>query len=117
MISNEIMCETYTAYMKDVFKYDIPPLEDEKRAGPIASTDQGNVSYVVPAIQPTFGIISDVSPHNPGFAAGAGTETSHKAAVETGMGLAFTGLEILGDSDLLPKIKTAWKKDVEGRHS
>ncbi|GME83509.1 unnamed protein product [Ambrosiozyma monospora] len=115
LMPNEIVCELYRTYMNSVFDVGIPPLDKKNVMNLGASTDQGNVSYAVPAIHGVFPVDSDVSPHNPKFAESTKTKESHKSALKAGMGMAFTGLEVMGDAKLLDDIKEAWKHDLEAK--
>ena len=76
-----------------------------------ASTDMGNVSWVVPSFHGAFSIPAppDVSMHNPGFAAAAATEEAHEAAIKAAKGMAMLGVRVVMDEEV---IKGA-KKDFE----
>ena len=67
-----------------------------------ASTDMGNVSHLVPSFHGGFIIPAgpEISAHNPGFAACAGTEGAHRAALTCAKGMAMLALRILVDDDL-----------------
>lgn len=64
-----------------------------------ASTDMGNVSHIVPSFHGAFAVTStaDVVAHNPGFAAAAGTDEAHGAAMSCAKGMAMLGLRVLTD--------------------
>lgn len=67
-----------------------------------ASTDMGNVSHIVPSFHGAFVIPAggDVSAHNPAFAACAGTEEAHKAALNCANGMAMLALRVLLDNNV-----------------
>jgi len=67
-----------------------------------ASTDMGNVSHLVPSFHGAFIIPAgpEISAHNPGFAACAGTDEAHVAALTCAKGMAMLALRILVDDDL-----------------
>lgn len=72
--------------------------EPVPRAG---STDMGNVSQVVPAIQPIFVVPGDVPNHTPEFAVLAGTDAAFEVTMQAGTGLAWTAIDLMTDAALL----------------
>lgn len=73
-----------------------------------ASTDMGNVSHIVPSFHGAFIIPTtpDVAGHNPKFAAAAGTEEGHQAALKCAKGMAMLALRILTDEKVA---RAAWE--------
>lgn len=67
-----------------------------------ASTDMGNVSHLVPSFHGAFIIPAgpEISAHNPGFAACAGTDEAHKAALTCAKGMAMLALRVLVDDEI-----------------
>ena len=59
------------------------------------STDQGNVSWVVPAIHPTFNVGAFAINHTEAFTQVAATDAAHKAMIEVGQALAMTGVDVV----------------------
>lgn len=59
------------------------------------STDVGNVSHVVPTIQPEIKIGDDVAAHTPEFAAAAGSEYGKAMALKAVKGLCMTVADIV----------------------
>ena len=85
-----------------------------KRQGYVAAaTDQGNVSYVVPALHAIVGIsVDDGSKnHTPGFTKAAGSATAYERAVVSGRAMSMTGWEILTDDALFAKVKRDFEDD------
>ena len=85
-----------------------------KRQGYVAAaTDQGNVSYVVPALHAIIGIpVDDGSKnHTPGFTKAAGSATAYERAVVSGRAMSMTGWEILTDDALFAKVKRDFEDD------
>lgn len=114
LICNDVLAACHTKYMTDVFGQKMPPLEEDRRTSRMsASTDQGNVSWVVPALQPLFNVVCEDGPHTKVFAAAAGTKKSHESALETGMCLGFTSLELLLSQEKLAEVKAAWAADIK----
>ena len=70
----------------------------EDEAAPGGSTDMGNVSYIVPSIQPMFAIATPVGNHHPDFTATTGTPAAHVAALTTAKAMAETAVELLDES-------------------
>jgi len=69
------------------------------------SSDMGNVSQVVPAIHPTFGVGQMVFNHTPEFTAVAVTESAHASMLQPAKALAMTGVELALDPDLVRRAK------------
>jgi metal-dependent amidase/aminoacylase/carboxypeptidase family protein len=67
-----------------------------------ASTDMGNVSHLVPSFHGAFAIPapSDCSGHNPKFAAAAGTDDAHQAAIRCAKSMAMLAVRVLIDEGL-----------------
>ncbi|HWQ27500.1 MAG TPA: M20 family metallopeptidase [Dehalococcoidia bacterium] len=72
------------------------------------STDQGNVSQVVPAIHPMFGVGQFAVNHSPEFTQASITDAAHEAMLQVGKALAFTGVDVALDPDLLRRAKEAF---------
>jgi metal-dependent amidase/aminoacylase/carboxypeptidase family protein len=69
------------------------------------STDQGNVSWVVPAIHPTFNVGAFAINHTEAFTEVAATDAAHKAMIEVGQALAMTGVDVVLSPELLREAK------------
>jgi amidohydrolase len=70
-----------------------------------ASTDMANVSQVVPAIHPVFGIGTRAGNHTRDFTAAAVTDAAHAAMIEAAKMLAMTGVDLALDPDLVRRAK------------
>ncbi|KAI0406796.1 hypothetical protein F4802DRAFT_556136 [Xylaria palmicola] len=91
------------------------PEVDEIEGRTMASTDQGNISYAMPSLNVGFSIPAGpggAGPHSPGFAKAAGTKLAFENCLRVGKALAAVGVDILGDADLLDRVKKQWKEDV-----
>ena len=77
-----------------------------------ASTDMGNVSHTVPSFHGAFVIPTEpgVAGHHPKFAAAAGTDEGHKAALKCAKGMAMLALEVLVDDDMAIRVKADFEK-------
>jgi amidohydrolase len=72
------------------------------------SSDQGNVSWVVPAIHPVFGIGNFALNHTAGFTEVAATDKAHDNMVQVGQALAMTGIDLVMRDGLLDDVKAAF---------
>ncbi|KAH7133804.1 metal-dependent amidase/aminoacylase/carboxypeptidase [Dactylonectria macrodidyma] len=90
---NETLCKTYVNEMASIGQKVM--LRQTKNFN--ASTDMGNVSHLVPSFHGAFAIpaSADISAHNPGFAAAAGTDEAHAAAITCARGMATLAIRVL----------------------
>ena len=83
------------------------PTKEQQDAISVGSTDQGNVTYIVPGIHPMY----DIKPpkgainHTPGFTDAAKTEVAHKATLTASKGIALTALDFLVDEEFAKQVK------------
>ncbi|MEO6398515.1 MAG: M20 family metallopeptidase [Tepidiformaceae bacterium] len=105
VFTNDVIAEAYCENMER-FEMRMPPKAATEGLGG-ASTDMGNVSYVVPSIHPVFGIpVKDgAGNHTAGFTAAAATEEAHRATLRASKALAMTALELYAKPEML---KRAW---------
>lgn len=77
-----------------------------------ASTDMGNVSHFVPSFHGAIAIPTEagVAVHNPAFAAAAGTEEAHAAAMKAAKGMAMLGLRALLDEKVSAQARVDFEK-------
>ena len=73
------------------------------------STDMGNVSWIVPSIQPMFKIATPVGNHHPDFTATTGTHDACVAALNTADAMASTAVELLGDANLMAAVQAEFE--------
>ncbi len=74
--------------------------------GELGSTDVGNVSQVVPTLQPTITICgSQVSCHMTEFAVASGSAAGEEGMLLAARAMALTGLDLLKDRDALDQVK------------
>ena len=103
--TNDVIAEAYCENMER-FEMRMPSKAATENLGG-ASTDMGNVSYVVPSIHPVFGIpVEDgAGNHTAGFTAAAATVEAHRATLRASKALAMTALELYARPEMLKK---AW---------
>ena len=107
------MCNNFT--MAKIFQKNMEalglviPLGSEE--GSFGSTDVGNVSAIVPSIQPYVGIAPDeVSIHSSDFEKITGTEPALRTMLEAAKAMAFTVADLLADPKTLKAVKDEFKK-------
>ncbi|KAJ5219199.1 uncharacterized protein N7498_001298 [Penicillium cinerascens] len=109
---NEPLCSSFQQHMS---ANGIKVLKSE---GPIAAaTDQGNVSYAIPALHAVIGIpVDDGSKnHTAGFAKAAGTPVAHERTIVSGKAMAMTGWDILTNDALYEQVKQDFERDKKFR--
>jgi len=103
------MANAFRANLEKLGCVDI--VEEEEGVG---STDMGNVSQVVPAIHPHIAITEgNVPGHSIEFLKAAGSERGKQAALLAAKALAFTGLDLMTDEELMGKVKDEFEKTVK----
>jgi len=69
------------------------------------SSDQGNVSWALPAIHPTFNVGAFAINHTQAFTEVAATDSAHQSMIEVGQALAMTGVDVVLDAGLRERAK------------
>jgi len=83
----------------------------------LASTDMGNVSQLVPGIQPFVAVAPvEVSTHSPQFASAAASESAVRGLLDAAKALAMTVVDIVASSEIVIKIKGEFLQQNENRH-
>lgn len=96
--------------LAQLFRQNLEALGAEVDQGPedveLGSTDVGNVSQVVPTLQPTITICGPkVSCHMPEFAVASGSSAGEEGMLLAARAMALTGLDLLRDRDALDRVK------------
>ncbi|KAH8549957.1 hypothetical protein BGW37DRAFT_499560 [Umbelopsis sp. PMI_123] len=108
-VNNKAMINVFNQAMTDLgFTDTNPGVEDPLPT--TASTDFGNVSYIMPGIHPMYGINTPDFPHTVSFAAAAATDDGFKASLVVAKGLAVTAMKVLQDKKLYEKIIEEFKQ-------
>ncbi|OJD32039.1 metallopeptidase [Diplodia corticola] len=95
----------------------VPEL-DEVRGRTMASTDQGDVSYVLPSLSAGFWIRPGAQgngPHSPDFEGAAGTREAFGLSLRVGKGLAATAVDFLTTKGLVEEAWREFEKEVKGK--
>ncbi len=80
------------------------------------STDVGNVSQLVPAIQPLVAIApDDVLIHSPQFAQAAASEAGLRCLLDAAKAMAMTVVDLLADPEIAAKVQDEFRRGKEGR--
>jgi amidohydrolase len=93
----------------------IAPEEDTQgKPKPMGSTDVGNVSQVIPVIQPGIAISDiEIAGHSEEFKAAACSEKGLASILLGAKALAYTALDLLEDAELLERIKREHRSLIE----
>ncbi|KAA8906649.1 hypothetical protein FN846DRAFT_919027 [Sphaerosporella brunnea] len=107
--SNGPMCKFFTDCMNQDFHRNFKETLEFDSSG---STDQGNVSYVCPSIQPAFAIETKESNHTAPFTAAADLEDSYERAMSCGKGLAAVAIRVVTDENFAKEVWKAFEDTV-----
>ena len=120
-VPNRVLAASYTRFFNaipnpvpSVPEPAIPPLDQYTYVK--ASTDQGNLSYVVPSVNASFSIPPGPEGgrnHTKDFEKASGTREAFEKAMRVAKALVGTAVEICGVEGLLEKVKEEWRKDME----
>jgi len=80
------------------------PLLTESRDA-FGSTDMGNVSHLVPSIQPYVGIAHSTPIHTPEFALAAASDEGMRGMIDAAKAMAWTAVDLLGDPDIMNMVR------------
>jgi len=109
--------ERYEEHLRREFGIEFLPKIEQSNMS-LGSTDQGNVTYVVPGIHPLY----DIKPpkrganHTIDFTNAAKTEIAHEATLTASKGIALTGLDFLIDDEFAKQVKDAFVNGRGGSH-
>ena len=76
------------------------------------STDMGNVSQLVPSIQPLIAIApARISTHSPQFASAAASEAGVRGLIDAAKALAMTVFDLVANPDIVTKVKKEFRQE------
>ncbi|KAI9252442.1 hypothetical protein BY458DRAFT_522994 [Sporodiniella umbellata] len=104
LFNNEVFGRRYMEYMD---KKGVKVLEHVREG---ASTDMGNVSYVVPSLHPIFGIDTTASNHTIDFTYATKTVEAHHRTMCAAICLSMTAADASLDSSFFDKAVRSFKK-------
>lgn len=108
MNTNHTLAEAMRKNLNALGVWDITPPGQAS-----GSSDFGNVSHVVPALPCFIAISQSVLTHTPAFAAAAGGPGGHAGLVLAAKALALTALDVIGDRDLLERVREEFSLSQE----
>jgi amidohydrolase len=91
-------------YQQNMHRLKRHPLLTESRDA-FGSTDMGNVSHLVPSIQPYVGIAGGALMHSREFAAAACSEEGLRGMLDAAVGMALTAVDLLADVALMNEVR------------
>lgn len=91
LVTNETLLSLMEANLEEL---DIP-IDVREAPAALASTDVGNLSHHIPAIQCMIGVGSPALPHTPAFAEACGGEAGVEIALRAAKALACTAVDLL----------------------
>ncbi|PVH92121.1 putative amidohydrolase [Periconia macrospinosa] len=116
-VPNRVLARSYAKYwnlLPDIPGPSIPP--EGQVTWVKASTDQGNISYVLPSVNASFAIPPGPNrgqPHSPEFEKISGSKNAFDRALRVGKVLAGTALDVLRKPGFLDDVKSQWRRDME----
>lgn len=120
-VPNHILASSYTRYFdalpdpaSSAPDPPIPPLDQYTYVK--ASTDQGNLSYVLPSVNASFAIPPGPESgrnHTPDFEIASGTRDAFERALRVGKALSGTAVDVCSVEGLLEKVKEEWRSDMD----
>lgn len=116
-VPNHILAASYTRYfnaLPDVPDPPIPPLDQYTYVK--ASTDQGNLSHVLPSVNASFSIPPGPeggANHSKDFEKASGTKVAFERALGVAKALAGTAVDVCSVEGMLQRVREEWKKDME----
>ncbi|MGB6680918.1 MAG: amidohydrolase, partial [Candidatus Bathyarchaeia archaeon] len=110
MINNKTLCKFFEKNLIEL-GMEIDELERHEHLG---SSDIGNVSYVVPAIQPLIAVgEKDIAIHSREFGKATISKKGDQSLILATKALAFTFLDLMVDKEIFHKIKMEHKASFQ----
>lgn len=105
LVTNQTLSAVYEKWLRETGVKDI---EGPRKS--FGSSDIGNVSQVVPAIHPYFGICQTETPgHSREFAMATKTPYAYESMVKTITAMVLSAIEIIDNDELLEKIRVEFQ--------
>ncbi|KAK2767692.1 hypothetical protein FQN54_003850 [Arachnomyces sp. PD_36] len=110
---NEPLCGMYQTHMS---RYGDQILKMQPEAIS-ASTDMGNVSYIVPGLHALIGIATEpgANPHMSNFTPATGSQEAHERIERAGKAMALTGWELLVSQEAYDRVREDFERDKKSR--
>jgi amidohydrolase len=118
-VPNRVLAASYRRYWEALPDPPNPPLPPEGQFTWVkASTDQGNLSYVLPSMNVSFAIPPGAEagqPHSPDFEKASGTKGAFVRAMRVAKAMAGTAIDVCATPSLLEEIQDQWRRDMGGQ--
>lgn len=102
--NNDVLADLYRANAEALGRV----FDHEDDTSPVGSTDMANVSRVVPAIHPMLDIdCGSAVNHQPEFAAHCVSASADRAAIDGGLSMAWTIIDVATDAEARGRLRTA----------
>lgn len=102
--NNDVLADLYKANAEALGRV----FDHEDDTSPVGSTDMANVSRVVPAIHPMLDIdCGSAVNHQPEFAAHCVSTSADRAAIDGGLSMAWTIIDVATDAEARGRLRTA----------
>nr|CAG8546903.1 5717_t:CDS:10 [Entrophospora candida] len=110
--NNGPLATRYEYYLTTLFGKKFQPKHEQLASPSGASTDQGNVTYVVPGIEPAYDIhaLPGNYNHTIGFTGAAKTILAHKETITASKGITLVGLDFLIDDEFSKEVKRVFNE-------
>ncbi|KAF1969080.1 putative amidohydrolase [Bimuria novae-zelandiae CBS 107.79] len=116
-VPNHILAASYTRCFNALPDVPDPPIQPLDQYTYVkASTDQGNLSHVLPSVNASFSIPPGPEGgrnHTPDFEKASGTREAFERALRVGKALAGTAVEVCSVEALLGEVREEWRRDME----
>lgn len=115
-VPNRVLARSYRRYWEAMPDPPDPQLPPHGQLTSVkSSTDQGNISYVLPSMNVSFAIPPGPEagpPHSPDFEKSSGTYGAFARALRVAKAMAGTAIDVCTMPGLLEEIQEQWKRDM-----
>jgi amidohydrolase len=117
-VPNQVLAARYAKHWAALLPVDDLPNPLLRTDGPTwikSSTDQGNISYVLPSINVSFAIPPGPvggAPHSPDFQLAAGTRGAFAGAMRVAKAMAGAAADVFTTPGLLDAVRVQWRRDM-----
>ncbi|KIH88822.1 hypothetical protein SPBR_08984 [Sporothrix brasiliensis 5110] len=118
-VPNRVLAAQYAAHWAALAPTDDLPNPPLRADGPTwikSSTDQGDISYVLPSINVSFAVPpagrGSGAPHSPNFEAASGTRAAFARAMRVAKAMAGAATDLYTTPGLLDAVRAQWQEDM-----